>query len=84
MSINLGLLLSQLGLALAVGGQALEHRQASAGERRLFDLRGLAALLLLLGIIAGFAARALAQGAPGQAICGAPRTLLPHKRPSRK
>ena len=65
-SINLGLLLSQLGLALAVGGQALEHRQASAGERRLFDLRGLAALLLLLGIIAGFAARALAQGAPGQ------------------
>ncbi|MFO1368762.1 MAG: hypothetical protein U1F46_07165 [Marinagarivorans sp.] len=64
MSINLGLLLSQLGLALAVGSQALEHLHASAGERRLFDLRGLAALLLLLGIIAGFAARALAQGAP--------------------
>lgn len=64
MSLSLGLLLSQLGLAFAIGGQALEHRQASDGERRLFRLRALAAALLLLGIIAGFTSTALAQGAP--------------------
>lgn len=62
MSLSLGLLLSQMGLALAILGQALEHRQASSGERRLFGLRALAAALLMLGIIAGLACQALAQG----------------------
>lgn len=64
MPLSLGLLLSQLGLALAVFGQALEHLQASSGERRLAALRAWAAALLLVGIIAGFCCSALAQGAP--------------------
>ncbi len=64
MSLALGLLLSQLGLALAVLGQAMEHRQASVGEWRLFKFRALAALILLAGIIAGLLAGALAQGSP--------------------
>lgn len=48
----IALLLTQCVLAFAILGQSCEHRHASKGEQQLFALRGLAALVLLSGILA--------------------------------
>jgi hypothetical protein len=51
LNFDFALLLTQLGLALAVAAQAIEHRRASRGEWRLMAWRGGAAVLLLVGVM---------------------------------